>query len=190
MCTLSEQKDRLRKRYLDLRKNLRDSVVLEKSERIFEKVMQSQVFQKAEWIHCFVSIRENKEVETHDFLRECLKLGKSVAVPKMSKGGRLKHIHLRSLDNLKENNWGVPEPADGVDVPVESFSFIIVPMVAGDRDKNRLGYGKGYYDRFLAESNAVKAGVLFDCQLHDTQLPVEPFDVSLDILFTESEKIG
>jgi 5-formyltetrahydrofolate cyclo-ligase len=63
-------------------------------------------------------------------------------------------------------------------------------MVAGDRNKNRIGYGAGYYDRFLKNCTATKMGLLFDCQLYDHTLPVEYFDIPLDVLITESQRIG
>ncbi len=190
MSSVSEEKNRLRKKYLTVRKNLSETFVHEKSSLIFEKLQRIDTFRKAEWIHCYASIAKNREVFTHDFIRECIKLGKKVAVPRMSEDGTLRHIRLTSFSRLQENDWGVPEPESGEEISPETFSLIVVPMVAGDRHRNRLGYGKGYYDRFLAGSSALKTGVLFDCQLHNEQLPAEPFDIALDVLFTENEKIG
>ncbi|MCC5906540.1 MAG: 5-formyltetrahydrofolate cyclo-ligase [Balneolaceae bacterium] len=190
MSFVSEEKSRLRKQFLAIRKNLSETYVQEQSRVIFDKLKRLGAFTKAEWIHCYVSISKNHEVSTHDFIRECIRLNKKVAVPKMSGSGTLKHFQITSFDQLKENEWGVPEPESGKEVSPEKFSLIVVPMVAGDRQRNRLGYGKGYYDRFLVQSNALKTGVLFNCQLHNDQLPVEPFDVDLDVLFTEYEKIS
>jgi 5-formyltetrahydrofolate cyclo-ligase len=103
--------------------------------------------------------------------------------------GKLSHIRLDSLKDLRKNSLGVPEPVGGRKFSVDDLDLVIVPMVAGDRKKNRIGYGAGYYDRFLTNCSAPKVGLLFDCQLYDDTLPVESFDIPLDILITESERI-
>jgi 5-formyltetrahydrofolate cyclo-ligase len=118
-----------------------------------------------------------------------MKHGKEVVVPKMKRSGKLSHFRIDSLDQLTENKWGVAEPrGDKVNlVRPDRIDMVIVPMVSGDMHKNRLGYGKGYYDRFLEGVNAVKAGILFDVQLYQNELPTDSFDVKLDFLITESK---
>jgi 5-formyltetrahydrofolate cyclo-ligase len=190
MPDISEQKQHFRSHYLEIRKNLSTDFVTENSKVIMEQVLNSEEFKQADLVHCYVSMPQNNEVSTHHFIRDCFKKNKSIAVPKIGKGGELKHLSLASFDDLRKNRWGVLEPNTGKERTPGSFSLIIVPVVAGDPFRNRIGYGKGYYDRFLAKSDAVKMGVLFDCQLHKTRLPSEPFDIPLDILITEKERIG
>lgn len=116
-------------------------------------------------------------------------MGKQVVVPKIMGDGKLEHFEINSLDELRENSLGVPEPLAGKKIFVDNLDLIVVPMVAGDRFKNRIGYGAGYYDRFLQNCPAPKIGLLFDCQLFDGTLPVEEFDIPLDILITESQRV-
>lgn len=189
MSALSSSKKKLRKFFLDSRMKLSDIEVEKKSERIINRVLDSDEFKQAKTVHTYLSIKDKNEVRTFSFITSCFNYKKTVVVPRIVGDGVMEHIELKSLDDLEVNDWGVPEPNSNVSVSVEEIDLVIVPMVAGDYSKNRLGYGKGFYDRFLDKSKAVKMGLLFDCQLYENKLPVESFDIPLDILITESERI-
>lgn len=129
-------------------------------------------------------MNDRKEVNTHSLLKDLISSGKKVIVPVTDfETGELKHSELWSFKDLKENKWGVLEP-DEIHPQKQKTDLILVPLLAADKDFNRLGYGKGFYDRFLKKENAVKIGLLFDGFLVD-QIPVENFDEKLDILITE-----
>lgn len=185
----SVDKEELRSHFLKKRNNLSGKEVEERSRHIIKRVLKTGEFQVAETIHSYVSIQKNREVDTFRFLETCLQMNKQVVVPKIVGEGQLNHFEIDSLDDLRENSWGVPEPVDGKEISVRELDLVIVPMVAGDRNKNRIGYGAGYYDRFLQSCSVPKMGLLFDCQLYDNTLPVENFDIPLDILITESQRI-
>lgn len=185
----SVDKEQLRNLFLRKRNDLSEKEAEEKSQKIIDRVLKTKEFQFAETIHSYVAIKKNREVDTGRFLEICLQMNKQVVVPKIIGEGQLNHFKIDCLDDLRENNWGVPEPVDGKEISVGELNLVIVPMVAGDRKKNRIGYGAGYYDRFLQRCSAPKIGLLFDCQLYDNALPVEDFDIPLDILITESERI-
>jgi 5-formyltetrahydrofolate cyclo-ligase len=182
-------KEELRNHFSDLRMNLSVEECRRKSNRIRNGVIETAEFRRSKTIHTYISMPHKKEVDTVGLIEYMLEAGKNVVVPKMVGDGELNHIHLRSLDQLERNAWGVQEPRSGRGVSVQEPDLILVPMVAGDWKKNRLGYGKGYYDRFLSESNAVKMGLLYEIQLSKVKIPVEPFDISLDILVTEKRRI-
>ncbi len=97
---------------------------------------------------------------------------------------------IRSLDELVPGTWGILEPPENSRkvVPAEEIDLAVVPGLAFDRQFNRLGYGAGYYDRFLPKlkKNAVKAGICYSIQLID-QIPVEAFDIAMDIIVTDTE---
>ena len=81
------------------------------------------------------------------------------------------------------------EPTDdGTVIPDDDIDMIVVPGIAFDRNRNRLGRGKGYYDRLLSDLKASAVGLCFDFQLKD-QIPVEPFDKKVDLVITEKEII-
>lgn len=182
-------KNKLREYFLEVRKNLSDSLVEKNSKKIHQQILNSREFIQTNIIHTYISIQKNKEVNTIPLIKACFERGKKVVVPKIVGDGIMDHFELSSLDNLNVNKWGVPEPNDGRKFPVEDLDLVIVPMVAGDHFKNRLGYGKGFYDRFLKRCPATKIGLLFDCQLSESKLPVESYDIPLDILITETERI-
>ncbi|MCG2589776.1 5-formyltetrahydrofolate cyclo-ligase [Rhodohalobacter sulfatireducens] len=187
----SIRKDELRRNFLDKRKSLSEGKAELKSKIIVEELTQLNRFKEAAVIHSYVSIKKNREVDTIKFIKRCLETGKKVVVPKMVGEGKLKHIPINSLDDLEENNLGIPEPDEDNSNPisVKELDLVVVPMVAGDRFKNRIGYGAGYYDRFLENCSALKVGLLFDCQFFDGKLPVQEFDIPLDILISESRII-
>ncbi len=185
----AKKKQRIREHFLEVRKNLTSAFVKEKSHEILKSVSELNEFRDANNVHTYVSIKKNKEVDTFPLIEKCFRDNKHVIVPKIRENGQLKHFRLRTLGQLQVNDWGVMEPVEGEIVPVSDLDVVIVPMVAGDPKKNRLGYGKGYYDRFLNNCVATKIGLLFDCQLYESELPVEPFDVPLDYLVTESRQI-
>ena len=182
-------KEELRNHFADLRLNLSSEECRRKSNQIRKRVIETAEFRRSKTVHTYISMPHKKEVDTFGIIEYMLQAGKNVVVPKMAGDGELDHIHLRSLDQLEQNAWGVQEPQSGKVVSVQEPNLVLVPMVAGDSEKNRLGYGKGYYDRFLSESSAVKMGLLYEIQLSKVKIPVEPFDISLDILVTEKRRI-
>lgn len=122
-------------------------------------------------------------------LKEMLVEGKKVVVPVTQTDSRtMRHIALSKFEDLQPNTWGVLEPSGGEEVLVGSLDLIIIPMVGGDRHKNRIGYGKGFYDRFLAEVDCPKIGLLFEDCLID-EVPTESFDVPLNALITETKVV-
>jgi len=182
------EKSKLRRKFLTIRKSLSKQYVSDNSRLIAQRVLQSEEYKNAGTIHCYVSITENKEVHTHDLIRQCLEDGKKVVVPKMADHQKLRHIFLHSMDDLVPNHWNVPEPKTDDEANLKELDLILVPMVAGDRFKNRVGYGKGYYDRFLSQCDSKKMGLLFSCLLNDQKIPVDPYDVPMDIIITETER--
>lgn len=181
---ISKQKSLLRKELLSRRESLGKEEWSTKSEKAINNLYALDIFQKAETVHCFISMNERKEVNTHNLLRDMLENRKKVIVPVTDfETVSLKHVELLSFQNLKTNKWGVPEPAESQETDLVP-ELIVVPLLAADKEFNRLGYGKGFYDRFLQKVNVPKAGLLFEEFILD-YLPVEPFDEKLDILITE-----
>lgn len=189
MPDCSVKKEELRRHFLEARKRLSEKEVETKSAAIIDQILQLSAFKETDVVHSYVSITKNQEVNTSNLIQKCLHTGKRMIVPKILGKGKLQHVEIKSLNDLQKNSLGIPEPDDGKEISVETLDLIIVPMVAGDHFKNRIGYGEGYYDRFLAKSTAITIGLLFDCQLYDDKLPVEEFDIPLDILVTESQRI-
>ena len=132
------------------------------------------------------------ELRTRSVLPDAVASGKTVAVP-WCDGPELRLFALGSVEELAEGAYGIPEPSPelrgraGRSVRPESLDLIVVPGVAFDRRGGRVGHGRGYYDRLLADvrPDAVRVGLCFECQLFDS-VPAEPHDLPMDLVITES----
>lgn len=184
------KKSELRKQLLQRRLQLQGEAYLQKSRRIIEHLVQQSEFKKAQTIHCYVSLNSRKEVNTRPLIKKLLGTEKKVVVPITEfDSGRLINVYLENFDDLQENQWGVLEPVGGQEAEKSEIDLVVVPMVGGDHNKNRIGYGKGFYDRFLAVVRAPAIGLLFKTCLVQ-EVPVESFDVPLTKLITEEEIIS
>lgn len=180
----------IRKASLSVRNSLSVSEVKQKSAKITAQLIEQSYFVDSHTIHIYASIKKNREVFTDHLINASLKLGKKVVVPKMQKGGDLTHHAISSLDDLSVNCWGVPEPENTFQqVHPDELSLVIVPMVAADLRKNRIGYGKGYYDRFLMQTKARRTGLCYNCTLSWIPLPVDSNDQKMDQIITETKVI-
>jgi 5-formyltetrahydrofolate cyclo-ligase len=184
------QKQHIRQELLEKRKQMAEDAYLKHSEHIISQVKKLHEFKSAGMIHCYVSINERHEVNTHSLIKEMLSSLKKVVVPvTQMEESSLKHLQLNRFEHLQPNRWQVPEPPDGEEIPAGQLDLILVPMVGGDLHKNRIGYGGGFYDRFLKNVNCPTVGLLFDQCLID-RLPVEPFDVPLNKIITQKQIIS
>lgn len=179
-------KSELRKYMVNKRSRIPAKIRTEKSEIIMNKLRSLQVYNEAELILVYVSFRS--EVETHSFINQALKDGKRIAVPMtISEGKQLIPCEISSLDELAPRTLGILEPDRNniKEVSGKDIDLAVVPGLAFDSHGNRLGFGAGYYDRFLPSlrKDAAKIGVCFGEQLVE-QLPVEAFDVPLDGVLT------
>lgn len=182
--SVSDQKKQIRQHHHFLRRSVQPEEWRSESDLIIKRLMGSDLFRQASSIHTYVSMEDNREVQTTVLISESLKLGKRVVVPRMSTDGQLTSHQIDSVNQLKENRWGVLEPEDKNEISIDDDTLIIVPMLAADFTRNRLGYGKGYYDRFLAQVRSYKIGLCYTFNLSWRPLPAEPFDIKMDAVVT------
>ena len=134
-------------------------------------------FISAKVVFCYVSA--HGEVWTHNLIKELLKI-KEVVVPYCTdKEGSMICVKIKSFDDLKVGSFKILEPRGPLAFPKEKIDFAIVPAIAFDADGFRLGYGKGYYDRFLSDISPFKLGV---CQKEFflDLLPHDKYDIKMD----------
>jgi len=187
----------MRQQYLDkklireqmqkLRNSLSYEEVREKSKNIHEILFALDDFKRADMIMTYVSFRN--EVDTYGIINELLKADKKVVVPVCNTSKiNLIPSRLLSIDELSFSHFGLMEPKGPYIRPVnpEEIDIILVPGLAFDKNKNRLGFGKGYYDRFLNQVrfDSLKIALAFHFQILDI-LPVESWDVPMDMIITE-----
>lgn len=186
---IKEEKTKLRSKLLDERAQLTTRQYLDKSETIIHHLKQQPEFKRGETIHCYVSLNERNEVNTRPLIQYLVRSESNVVVPITHfNSGKLSHVYLQDYSDLQQNKWGVMEPEGGKKADPSDLDLVVVPMVGGDRQKNRIGYGKGFYDRFLSQITAPTIGLLFESCLLE-KVPVETFDVPLGKLITEKEVI-
>lgn len=190
MMNSHKHKEQLREQFLNQREALSLEEWARPSEIIIEQLKQLPVFKNAKVIHCYVSMNECHEVNTHPLIKEMLKKNKKIVVPVTNfKEGVLTHVELNSFDDLVLNRRGILEPENKKKVPVSDLDLVIVPMAGGDEFCNRIGYGAGFYDRFLKNISAPKVGLVFEQNIIK-ELPVEPFDIPLDKIVTEERVLS
>ncbi len=129
------------------------------------------------------------ELDTQPLLAATHAAGTSTALPRIVDG----ELEVRAYapgDEVTSTSFGAMEPADGATLPPQDVDVVCVPGVAFDRAGRRIGYGGGFYDRFLKRADrAVRVGVAYDVQVVAEDLPSGPFDLRVDAVVTESETI-
>ena len=182
------RKERIRKRVLAVRMGLDRGQVEVSGQAILERVLSLEAYRRAKLVHTYVSSKEN-EIDTRALIGTCLAQGKRVAVPVVMSGTKtLAHALIDGLDQLVVGPWGLaqPDPAAATWLPAEArIDLVVVPGLAFDRRGHRIGWRGGYYDRFLAQVQAVKIGLCYDALVLDC-IPGEPHDVPVDLVVAET----
>ena len=170
---MTEQKSTLRKELLSLRKSLPPSFLTCQDLLTYKEFLNSRT------VFCYVSA--HGEVGTHTLIKELLK-EKDVVVPYcIDNDGNMIAVKITSFDDLTDGHFNILEPKKAVPFDKEKIDFAIVPGISFDKDGYRLGYGKGYYDRFLSDINPFKLGVCKK-ELFKEKLPHNEYDNKMNIV--------
>lgn len=180
-------KTELRKELKSKRSNLTDKK--EASNIIQNKLLSSKLYSKCNAILCYSSL--NDEVNTNRIIKKSLLDSKAVALPYcIDNNGTMEFYVVNSLDDLIEGSFGVKEPDISKCKKLISFdnAIIVVPALAFDKQGYRLGYGKGYYDRFLEKHHIKSIGLCYN-DLIQEELPTDRFDLPVNYIITEKQVI-
>jgi len=182
MSDINAEKRILRERYKAIRQ---ESMSRTEADRdIFRQVISLPQYQQASLVLCYVS--SGSEPDTLRLMVQALADGKAVACPRCDKASHTMSFHLiNALDDLAPGAYGIYEPsaaAQCVQPGEMQNSVCIVPGLAFDPQGGRLGYGGGYYDRFLAGYSGVKIGLCRKECRSSVPLPADVFDVPADIV--------
>ena len=178
-------KKEIRSKYKEIRGLLSPGELEKRSELICESLFAN--FQLAEkTVSVFLPIERFREINTYIILEKGISIGARMALPKINESNlSMKHILYESQAQLEVNNLGIPEPRFGKNVNIKDVEIVLVPLLAVDKNGNRVGYGKGYYDRFLKKcpSTTFFIGLsLFDEFEEISNL--EEFDIQLHFCVT------
>ncbi len=177
-------KENLRKKFIDLRENLSQSEIDFLSEKLFKNLTETSLYKNAKSIFIYISV--GKEAPTIKIIEDALSKGKIVLVPKViSKEKKMYPVRINSLNDLVPGVFNIPEPRE---VIIEDFDpdLTIVPGLVFDRSGNRIGYGGGYYDRYLSsiKSSTIKLAYGYSFQLTEN-FKSEVYDVKMDYFLSE-----
>lgn len=186
-------KAELRKEFLAQRQALSEGAVATRSKALCDRLFAAFDFAFQSVVHTFLPIERQREPDTwlaiDRWRREFPQV--RIVLPKMQSNGFLVHIEFEGLHQLKKNAWGISEPHQGTELSPAKLDFVLVPLLVADRFGNRLGYGKGYYDRFLAEVNPTCKKVGYSLvDLYEGELPHEAWDVQLTHVVTPLKVIS
>ena len=188
MDTAALEKQRLREERLAAREALSEQERSVLDDRITQKLLAASEYVEATTVLTYVSI--SSEVSTRMFIESALRDGKTVAVPRCLPGHCLEFVVITSLDQLIAAPFGLLEPPKELPALTEEqmdASICIVPALLIDTKGYRLGYGAGFYDRFLSTYPGKKICLAYQQNLSRTTLPHTAFDVAVDVVITESE---
>ena len=134
----------------------------------------------------FIYLSMPSEVDTSKIIDFLISKGKNIYVPKIVEKQEMIAVEYKKGDLMKKNKFGIEEPEKSCYIDPQCIDICIIPIVAFDRELNRLGFGKGFYDRFLCKvrNDCIKIGIAYQCQMVDMIKP-EDHDVELDIIVTE-----
>jgi len=184
--TLLEQKKHLRTVLKQRRSLVSESKRRVMSQQIYKYLYEIDEFSHAKSIFCYISYLS--EVETHTLINDFIGQNLALAVPKIIKKSEMIAVPLSDLSDLEPDKMGILTPKNNQSASAP-FDIAITPGVGFTATGERLGYGKGGYDRWFSQNKVkTKIGVAFEIQLVE-QLPTEKTDVSLDILVTEERII-
>jgi 5-formyltetrahydrofolate cyclo-ligase len=152
----------LRSTYLTKRNSLTTAKLSSDSISIANRLLALPIWH-FDYYHLFLPITNKKEIDTSSILSILQGKDKHVIVPKVIDSDHLNHFLLTDSTKFKLSTWGVPEPLDGIPVSPQKLDVVFVPLLAFDRYGNRVGYGKGFYDKFLSEcrKDVIKVGISF-----------------------------
>ncbi|MES2484961.1 MAG: 5-formyltetrahydrofolate cyclo-ligase [Bacteroidota bacterium] len=178
-------KKELRKKYKALRREMTLGEVEQKSLAIANRLLQLDIWGKT-YYHLFLSIETQQEVHTDVVLNILAGKDKEVVVARSDfESCTMAHYLLTDSTKLIISAYGIPEPVDGLEVPPQKIDVVFVPLLAFDGKGHRVGYGKGFYDRFLADCrpDVIVVGLSF-FEAEEGDIPHNDTDIALDFCVT------
>lgn len=172
-------KKALRRQIRAQKRAMSEEQIVAASKRLADKFFKTRQYAEAKTVYGYLPY--NQEVRTVPILRRALDDGKRVAVPKVY-GDEMRFIFITGFDELENSEMGIPEPVADDPVADDPTALVIMPGLAFDAQGNRIGYGGGFYDKFLyAEPNHPTVALCYDFQMFH-RLDADEFDIPVDLV--------
>lgn len=185
----TETKEEIREKYRKIRAQIPSETRKHADSQIAERLFNRPEYRDARIIYCYMSFKD--EADTASIIDESLRLGKQVALPRVTGKRKMEFFFISGQKDLVTGFMGIKEPAGyclEASAPSED-ALVLLPGLAFDRSGARLGYGGGFYDTYLAKhAGCKKAALAYSAQIAP-EIPTEPVDVKTDMIITEKELI-
>lgn len=169
----------LRKEIREKKRAMSFAQIEKASRELYRQFIETTYYREAKTLYGYLPY--NQEVRTEPILLQALKDGKKVAVPKVY-GDTMRFIYLEDLSGIEKGYAGIPEPIADGPIAQDETALVLMPGLAFDKEGHRIGYGGGFYDKFLfAEPNHPTVALCYDFQLLP-KLETEEFDVPVDLV--------
>ncbi len=176
-------KNALRQEVLSLRKSLTAADQRHQSKIILQRLVDEELLKGIRNIHLYYPI--NNEVCTIKLIQKLWKAGIDVIMPRTDfSGKRLRHYLVSDFAQLEKTSFNMLEPSAALREFTADIDIVLVPGIVFDQKLNRMGYGGGYYDRFLADSTALRVAPAYEFQVRES-IPTEAHDIQMDYIITE-----
>ncbi len=185
--TIKERKQAMRSQMKALRTGLSSCYRIEADQKIRFNLKSTEAYKKSQVIFCYVSFAE--EADTRLFIQDALEEGKQVAVPKCLGNGRMDAFVISGLSDLEKGFHGILEPGSHCrKIEPDHLDLCVIPCIACTSQGVRLGYGGGYYDRYLIKTSGFRV-LLCQEKMVCQDIPVESHDCQMDMIITENQVI-
>lgn len=181
---VTEQKQKIRREIMERMAEMDRDYCHEADQAIFKYITEMPEYLQAEGIFCFAG--KETEIDTAPVIEDALARGKVVCLPRCVGRGIMEACRIQGLGDLKPGHYGILEPGEEEEALLpEEIGFAVVPCLSCSSKGVRLGYGGGYYDRFLAKTKAFKAVICRE-KLVREDIPAEDHDVEMDAVVSEA----
>ena len=187
---IKQAKKSLRRRMLACRRSLTADERRQKSASMLDRLLALPEYEAARCLFAYASMPDEPDLD--GLLRRALADGKTICLPHIVGRGLMQAVQLHDMQGLVTGEFGIRTIAEAEMVPVapEAIDLVIVPGAAFSMTGERLGLGGGYYDRYLAQTPAVRMALTFDCQVVPVgHIAMEPHDERVDILITATQSV-
>ncbi len=177
-------KNYLRLKYKNIRQHIQNKKL--KEADIINNIVSTSFFKEANIIALYSSI--NSEVDTNYLFAECLRHHKIVCFPRCNNDKTMSFYKVRNISDLTLGRFNIlePKPLKENLIKAQDINLMIIPGLCFDRFKNRVGYGQGYYDKYLKNTSILKVALCFEDQLlTDDIIEANPNDIKVDFIITE-----